>query len=387
MRIEQAKRIARKWVLDEGTRLPGFAGALLTGSTLWSHPNTVLPTTSDVDILVVLDPLPPAAGGGKFPYDGLLLETSFTSWQSLTPTPDPVRREFGPTAHPVQRDLGPTSDLVRRDPGPAADPVRREFDTSAEFVRQAEAILGHYHLAGAFHRPGVLADPTGRLTAIQRIVARHFAERRWVLERCRHAENRVRDWITGMDDQVSLPEQATAWLFGTGVTTHVLLVAGLRNPTVRRRYEAVRELLVERGLAGHHEHLLDLLGCAELSPERVRHHLHRLERVFDTAKRVRAPSYRFASDITEQAEPIAIGGCHDLIDRGLHREAVFWLVATFARCLAKLSAAGHPAPADDLADLLADLGAETPADRRHRGDQVIAALPDLRHLAESLAPP
>lgn len=345
MLIERARKIARQWVLDEGADLPGFGGAFLTGSALWARPDSVLPPTSDVDVLVVLDDLPsrPPAAGGKFRYDGLLLEVSFISW-----------RELGPTADPV---------------------------------RQAEAILGHYHLAGAFHRPGVLADPTGRLTAIQRTVARHFADRRWVLERCTHAENRVCGWITGMDERAPLPEQVTAWLFGTGVTTHVLLVAGLRNPTVRRRYEAVRGLLLERGLAGHHEHLLDLLGCAELSPERVRRHLHGLERVFDAAKRVRAPSYRFASDITEQAEPIAIRGGHDLVDQGLHREAVFWVVATFARCLAKLSAAGRPAPADDLAELLADLGAETFADRRRRGDRVMAALPGLRHLAESLAPP
>ncbi|MFI7446361.1 hypothetical protein ACIBQX_02575 [Nonomuraea sp. NPDC049714] len=377
MLIERARRIARQWVLDEGARLPGFAGALLTGSALWAHPDTTLPDSSDVDVLVVLNtPSPPPAAGGKFLYDGVLLEVSFLSWQDLAPTANPEGRDPGPTTNSVGRELDRTAEALGRELGPAAD-----------LGEQAEAVLGHYHLAGAFHRPGVLADPTGRLTAIQRVVARHFADRRWVLERCTHAENRVRGWITGMDDRASLPEQVAAWLFGTGVTTHVLLVAGLRNPTVRRRYEAVRELLVERGLAGHHEHLLDLLGCAELSPERVRHHLHVLERVFDLAKRVRAPSYRFASDITEQAEPIAIGGGHDLVDKGLHREAVFWLVATHARCLAKLSAAGHPAPADGLTELLADLGAETSADRRRRGDRVMAALPGLRHLAESLAPP
>ncbi|WP_327582395.1 hypothetical protein OHA25_41600 [Nonomuraea sp. NBC_00507] len=45
----------------------------------------------------------------------------------------------------------------------------------------------------------------------------------------------------------------------------------------------------------YHEVLLDLLGCAELSPERVQRHLVALERAFA----VHAPSYRFASDISE----------------------------------------------------------------------------------------
>ena len=35
------------------------------------------------------------------------------------------------------------------------------------------------------------------------------------------------------------PGQVLAWLFACGVTCHVLLVAGLRNPTVRTRYVAV----------------------------------------------------------------------------------------------------------------------------------------------------
>jgi hypothetical protein len=52
----------------------------------------------------------------------------------------------------------------------------------------------------------------------------------------------------------------TAWLFPTGVTTHVLLTADLRNLTVRLRYPAVRELLVAYGQPEFYEELLALLG-------------------------------------------------------------------------------------------------------------------------------
>ncbi|SEG97178.1 hypothetical protein SAMN05444920_110257 [Nonomuraea solani] len=328
MRIEQARRIARQWVLEEGAALPGFGGAFLTGSALWDDPRAELAPASDVDVMLVAEP---AVRLGKFAYRGVILEVS-----------------------------------------------------SIPGLGSPHEVLSDYHLAGSLHLPGVLADPSGRLAELQRVVARDFAERPWVLARCTNAMDRVRGWINGMDESAPLPDQVAAWLFGTGVTTHVLLVAALRNPTVRRRYAAVRDLLAEHGRASYHESLLDLLGCAGLAAARVERHLAALERVFDAAAPVHAPSYPFASDITELARPIAIDGTRELIRRGLHREAVFWLVATYARCLAKRAAAGESGHEDGLRELLADLDAESFADRRHRGNLVLAALPELWQTAMAL---
>ncbi|WP_345151830.1 hypothetical protein [Nonomuraea rubra] len=209
MRIEQARQVARDWVRDEGAALPGFGGAFLTGSVLWADPREELSPTSDVDVMVVAEPGAHLGHIGKFPYKGVLLEVSST----------------GP--------LG-----------------------------SSHEVLSDYHLAGSFHLPCVLADPSGRLTELQQVVSRDFAERPWILARCTNAMDRVRGWINGVDESAPLPDQVTAWLFGTGVTAHVLLVAGLRNPTVRRRYAAVRELLAEHGRIDFHESLLDQLGCA-----------------------------------------------------------------------------------------------------------------------------
>ncbi|MFC4120810.1 hypothetical protein [Nonomuraea zeae] len=328
MRIEQARQVARKWVEAEGPALPGFGGAFLTGSALWARPDDELAPTSDVDVMVVADP---SAALGKFSYEGVLLEVSAIS------------------------AIGSTHE-----------------------------VLSDYHLAGSFHLPSVLADPTGRLTEIQRVVARDFAERPWILARCTNAMDRVRGWINGMSESAPLPDQVMSWLFGTGVTTHVLLVAALRNPTVRRRYAAVRELLVEHGRADFHEGLLDQLGCAGLGPEQVKAHLAALEQVYDATAGLRVPSYRFDSDITPAARPVAIDGSRELIERGLHREAVFWLVATYARCLAKREAAGATGYTEEFQELLADLGAETFTDRRRRGDRVLAALPGLWQTAMAL---
>lgn len=334
MRIERAREIARQWVLDEGTGLPGFGGAFLTGSVLWADPDDELAPHSDVDVMVVADPEAGAGHLGKFRYEGVLLEVS-----------------------------------------------------TMAAPRSVHDVLSDYHLAGSLHLPGLLADPTGRLAEIQRGVARDFAERPWVLARCTAAMDRVRAWLNGIDESAPLPAQVTSWLFGTGVTTHVLLVAGLRNPTVRRRYAAVRDLLGEHGRLDQHESLLDLLGCAHLGRAQVEGHLAVLEKVFDATAPLRVPGYRFDTDISPAARPSAIDGTRELIDSGRHREAVFWLVATYARCLDKRALAGERGYEDGFRELLADLGAATRADRRRRADRVLAALPELWHTATALMPP
>ncbi|MEV0612416.1 hypothetical protein AB0I81_03760 [Nonomuraea sp. NPDC050404] len=331
MLIEQARQVARQWVREEGSALPGFGGAVLTGSALWADPGDELAPTSDVDVMIVTNAEADLPHIGKFRYEGVLLEV-------------------GSMAAPGS----------------------------------SHEVLSDYHLAGSFHLPCVLADPSGRLGELQRVVARDFAARPWILARCTNAMDRVRGWINGMDESAPLPEQVNAWLFGTGVTTHVLLVAGLRNPTVRRRYAAVRGLLAEHGRLDFHEGLLDLLGCADLGAARVAHHLAELEKVFDAAAALRVPSYRFDSDVSAVARPAAIDGTRELIAAGLHREAVFWLVVTYVRCLAKRAAAGESGYEDGLRALLADLGAETFADRRRRGDRVLAALPGLWQTATGL---
>lgn len=335
--IEQARGIARRWVAENGTAIQGFAGALLIGSALWDPAGAPLSPESDVDVKVVLDATETPPAFGKFIYHDILLEVSFIS--------------------------------------------SRELDSP-------ERVLGDFRLASSISRPGVLADPTGRLTEIHTAVSRHFADRRWVLRRCAQATDVVRYVIARMNPPALQPDQIHSWLLGTTTVTHVLLVAALRDPTTRRRYEATRDLLAAHDRLDYYERLLRLLGCTRLSASRTRHHLAALERVFATAKDVEATSYRFASDISDVARPIAIDGSRRLIERGLHREAAFWLAVTYARCLTKLEV-GHAdaSPYEEaFGELLADLGIETFADRRRRGDVILAALPGLREMAETLAP-
>ena len=337
MIVGDAKDLARRWVLEEGSALPGFRGAFFHGSTTWLADGEVLPAGSDVDVMVALaEPLPPR-GPGKFRYREVVLEVSYL-------------------------------------PG--------------EQIRFPDQVLGRYDLAGSLRTPSVIADPTGQLGAVQAAVARDFARRRWVWRRCEDARDRVLRNARTVGPTAPFHDQVTAWLFASGVLTHVLLVAGLRNPTVRRRYVAVRELLAGYGRSDFYELLLGSLGCAEMGRSRVEHHLAALADAFDAATSAIRTPFPFAPDISDLGRPIAIGGSRELIAAGSHREAVFWIVATYSRCQKVLHHDGPPATRARFdagyRDLLGDLGIASPADLRRRAEQVEGFLPQVWAVAEAI---
>lgn len=336
MTVSEARALAARWVAEHAAGTPGFAGALLGGSAAWLPGGAELPATSDVDVMVVTDDPETAPGRSKRRYGGVLLEvTVLPSYQ----------------------------------------------------LRPPERVLASYHLAGLL-RPGtVLADPTGRLAGLQAATATDYPRRAWVRRRCRDAEQRILGGLGSLDPSAPLPAQVMAWLFATGVTTHVLLTAGLRNPTVRLRYLAVRALLADHGRAGFHEELLALLGCDRLPRARVERHLAAMTAAFDTAATVARTPFPFSSDITPVARPVAVDGSRDLVERGDHREAVFWIVATYARCLTIL-ASDAPAARDrqvqGFGELVGDLGIVSPADLGRRAEVVRGFLPRLGRVAEAI---
>ena len=336
MRVNQAKASARRWVMEEARRIPGFAGAFFHGSINWLADDAVLPGTSDVDVVVVLSEPEPPRKPGKFLFADVLLDVSFLP---------------------------------------------------ADRVASPDEVLGQYHLAGSFHTASIIADPSGQLTALQTAVARDYAKRHWVLRRCDHARARMLSGYA-LREADPFPDQVTAWLFPTGILTHVLLVAGLKNPTVRGRYLAVRELLAAYGQLDVFESLLELLGCAGMSQPRAAHHLAALAAAFDAATAVIATPVFFAADISDVARPIAIDGSRELIARGDHREAIFWMVATWSRCQTVLL---HDAPRTvyDRHDrgyraLLADLGIVSFADLERGLNAVNGALPEVWAVAEAI---
>ncbi len=243
--------------------------------------------------------------------------------------------------------------------------------TPSKAPRKADAVLASYHLAGSVRTNTIIADPTGGLSRLHARVSRGFAERVWVRARREDARRKIGNGLRAIDTSAPLHDQVTAWMFPTGVTTHVLLVAALRNPTVRPRYLAARDVLADDGHASLYPVLLELLGCAHLSRHRVAHHLHALTRTFDATAAVARTPFFFSSDITPWHDRSRSTG------------------AAFAR-RHKILAAGAPdlqhslVPAFEAA--VADLGITSTSDILHRADEVIRFLPRLWETTEAILP-
>ncbi|MDH6671189.1 hypothetical protein M2277_001839 [Paenibacillus sp. LBL] len=337
MNVGSARAAATDWVLQHASREPGFMGAYFSGSTVGKPDDAEMAPSSDIDVVVVTEDAEPPLKLGKFVYQDALIEATYLSWRDLS---------------------------------------------------SPEQVLTSYHLAGSFRVDTLMSDPTGQLRKLQTEVSRHFADRIWVSRRCENVRERIITGLRSIDPSASWHRQVTSWLFPTGVTTHLLLVAALRNPTVRLRYAAARDVLKEYGREEIYEELLRLLGCKDMTAEQAMNHLNGLSRTFDAAAAIAKTTFFFSSDITVDARPIAIEGSRELILNGSHREAVFWMVATFARCHNILEADGPPefqreyAPAFDA--ILADLGITSTADLQKRADEVIRFLPTLWNITEGI---
>ncbi len=337
MNVISAKKVARTWVNEHATTIPGFRGAFFHGSANWLADDATLPATSDLDVMVVLASPEPAGKLGKFEYRGVLLEVSFLD---------------------------------------------------AKLIGSPEIVLSNYRLAGSFWAAGAILDPFGDLERVQWVVARDFTRRRWVEARCRDAEGNLRQHLASFDGEGPFHAQVTAWLFATGVTTHLLLVAGLKNPTVRTRYLATRELLADYGRSEFYDRLLTQLGCFEMAAADVEGHLDTLTSAFDAAQRYVSTSFPFAADISAAGRPVAIDGSRALIARGDHREAIFWIAATYARCQNVLQ---HDAPPElrrqfdpGFRALVAGLGIASTADLIRRNRQTLEFLPRVRSMAHAI---
>lgn len=338
MRVGTARAAAAEWVRRHAGVEDGFRGAFFSGSTVGLADDVELPSASDVDVIVVTDRADPPAKLGKFSYLGALLEVSH---------------------------LG-----------------------AAEFA-SADEVLGCYYLASSFRVDTIIADPTGHLRDVHEYVSRRFDHPDSVLRRCAHIRRRIEDGLRTVDPAAPLPDRVIAWLFPTSLTTQLFAVAALRNPTVRLRYLVAREVLTDLSRADLYPALLALLGCAELDRERVQRYLLDLGRTFDATAEVARTRFAFSADITAPARRVVIDGSQHLIDRGHHREAVFWIVATFARCHKILAVDGSPELRHELTPafeaVVADLGVASPDDVLHRVAEVTRSLPALWATTEAIA--
>jgi hypothetical protein len=337
MKVGTARAIAAEWVMLHLSEEPWFRGAYFSGSTILLKENEEMSAASDMDVVVVMAHDETPLKLGKFRYEGVLIEITYLSWSKL---------------------------------------------------QSGEDVLTDYHLAGSFRVNTLISDPTGHLEKLLQYVSAHFAEKTWVRRRCENARLRIKHGLKSIHPQDPWHDQVTSWLFPTGVTTHVILVAALQNPTVRLRYFKVRDVLKEHGYEDVYSVLLKLLGVNDMTEEQAEHHLRALEQTFDAAVSIAKTPFFFSSDISAEARTIVIDGSRELIQSGFHREAVFWMVATFARCHKIFEVDGSDGiqfkhrPAFDA--MTADLGISSTDDLNRRAEDVLEFLPKLWEIAESI---
>lgn len=336
MRIIDALHLAGEWIQAHEARRSDFIGAYAGGSAAALGDGDELPAGSDLDVFAVLSD-PPPMKPGKFEYSGLLLEISYVAENQIFP---------------------------------------------------AERALSDYHLAHSLHLQRTLADPEGRLGALQRTVAENFARSEWLLRRRDHALSRVQSGLSSSNPAASLPDRTLGWLFPTGICTHAVLVAALQNPTVRLRYLKARQVLADEGFSDVYERLLSLSGFAEIAPSVAHDLLARLEPIYDRAAAAGRTPLPYSSDVSPQCRAVAIDSLRPLIGRGDHREAMFWILTGYARAMKILSLDdpdGYERHLPDFHAALAAVNRETDAQVNAARRAVLDFLPELARVTDVIA--
>ncbi len=332
-----ARAAAEDWVARHVVAEPWFRGAYLAGSTADRPAASVQPPWSDVDVTVVVAGAIAPPKPGKIRHQGALLDVTYLP---------------------------------------------------EELLADAERVAATHYLAPSFAGDGVLFDPTGLLGRLRAAIAPTYADA--VRVRVADVFTAIRMRLAALDPAASWPQQVMAWLFPAGLVSVAVLVAAGRRPTVRLRYQRARDVLRDAGRPDLHLRMLDLLGCADVDAAVVARHLDRLAEVFDEAAAVGRTPFFFSSDISAEARPIAIDGSRALVASGDHREAVFWIIATFARCQQILDAdaspersrAGERAFRSALAELT---GVHGPDHLRARAAATLAFLPELEDATATIA--
>jgi hypothetical protein len=333
VKVRAARALTVQWIKKNGPTDPGFGGAFFAGQTTALADDARLPPATPIEVFMVTDAR--SVKLGTFEYRDVLIDVTYVSWSQLD---------------------------------------------------SADLVLSSYQLAGSLRRGMVIADPTGQLIRLQQQVARRFTRLPWVRQRCENARRRAEESLRAVEGKTQLADQVATWLTGMAATNHILMVADLRLPVVRQSYVDVREILEEYDRAHFYADLLEVLGCVHLTHRRVQYHLLALEHTFDQALANARSPYYLSSHISPESRVIAVDGSHELLDLGYHREAMFWVVMTFAHCHQSLAA---DAPRRTRAELmpafeaaLNDLGISIEDGVTNRAQDAMRFIPHVWSMAE-----
>jgi hypothetical protein len=333
----EAFHTCRDWTDAHAARTVGFRGALLHGSICYLSENEVIPSWSDVDLIVVCDESA-SFRAGKTICGGLILDVS------------------------TLRPSGLTS---------------------------ADGVLSTHWLAGSVARGLIAGDRDGFLQSLCGEVASRFFDREWIHARCEYALRRSAQALNALDESTTGHDASLAVLFGLGLQVHAVLAAACVNPTVRGRYESARAVLDFHGMGAVQEELLRLLGSAALHQNQVADHLTSLSRVYARAAKVPDPPPHYANHVSASSRAAAIEGTRRSIDLGTHREAMFWISACYAKSVGIIMKdQGSDILGDDVsgfAEVLRDLALDTVNRRHARREQALRFVAVVRDVSRRIA--
>ena len=338
--IRDAKRIALDWVEAEAPKIPHFRGAFLLGSVIWKDDDTPQPATSDVDIQVVVDIDKPEAikeHGLRQKYRsfmGITLETSYSPFQRFS-SPESVLADFGYAAH--------------------------------------------------FTRPNILADPTGELTRIQKVVEAQFTRKKWVMKRIEGTRDYAQWGLNGLHSGSFVDRMLALW-FATSIAG-LPIQADLRPPTIRKGHIVFQQVMKNIGRQDLGEALLKMYGSHSWSRMDVEVHLEELTNTFDRVVEIaRSPS--MGDYINAISRPVVIEGARELLNDGFHREAMVWIGSMRTICqqtiLRDVPGEEQMYFSEQYEKLLAKLGLHSLDDFRKRAEDGQQLLEELMRVAEQI---
>ena len=279
MNVRQVIEIAKEWVEENVSQVPGFCGAYLGGSLSRMPKDASFPTYRDVDTYIIAEDVNQV-----------------------------------PITHPILLYKGI---LFER------------FKMSLESHSSPEVVLSRPLISTNLVTGVVVSDPVGLLGKLQKAIGEEYAHRKWVQFRLEFQKKGASEHLEKIKDANSpidvLDEIGWIVFFLAGA----IATAHLRPPTVRRCLALTKELLQSQGKAELHEEILKVYGCAHMSREQVDFYLHESINAFDLAVEVRhtpPPSWLADLYIHPDVRPYFVDGAQEIIDEGSFREAMSWIV-------------------------------------------------------------
>ena len=283
MATQQVIERTKEWVSMQAEQLPGFLGAHLMGGITSMALCDPFPAYRDVDLHIILkDDVDVPGENTEALYRGLMIEAGF----------------------------------------------RRQTDYSTP-----EVILANPVIAGHMAVPSIVSDPSGFLWRLHEVVAREFAQRKWVQARC---EAEKREVFGMLEIAAHIPDAIAAFgLLGYAGTyvSAVLALASLRAITGRRSYIQMGRILENQGRTDLYERVLEIVGFAQTSREQAERYLQDAAEAFDLAVQVKRTPHPFGHKMYAHLRPYLVEGSREMMCEGYYREAMGWTMAFYVNSM------------------------------------------------------